>query len=477
MKLRDYQAKLILDSYASFSAGNQGVVCVSPTGSGKMVTLTYMAKRGTSPILILFHVRELAFQCMRTLDAWGCDYRKIISGEDDGNISSNIHVAMMQTFWARRDKLPRDYGRIIIDEGHHAKASTYTNIFDLMPDVKRLAFTATPIRLDGTGLIDNTYFHDIVIGPQPSELLKQGYLAPIRMFTQNPADLDFSRLRITAGDYNQKDLNEMMEQSNHGKIVGDSVRYYKKYCQEDTGLACCTSVRHAELVAEEFSNKGIQAITVSGKTPKRERKRIIEAYGRKEIKILTYAQVFGEGIDLPDACAMFYLRPTKSLSTWKQNCGRVARIPYKEKKAFVFDHVGQSYTTFAGQSMGHPYQDTDWLDVIYRQQESKRDNGAKVPKIYERCDECLSVYPASLPICPECGYNSVSERTKRAELERIEGELKEQREIDAAISKSLDDIYSLKELQAYAKGKGYKSGWAWYQFKRKRGGFKQDKEA
>lgn len=469
MKLRDYQAKLILDCYASFSAGNKGVVCVSPTGSGKMVTLTYMAKRGNSPILILFHVRELAYQCMKTLDAWDCSYRKIISGEDDGDMNSNIHVAMMQTFWSRRELLPRDYSRIIIDEGHHVKAATYTNIFDLMPDVKRLAFTATPIRLDGSGLVDNEYFHDMVIGLQPSELLKKGYLAPIRLFTQNPASLDFSKIRITAGDYNQKDITEMMEQSDHGKIVGNSIKYYNEYCPEKTGLACCTSVRHAELVAQEFSDAGITAVTVSGKTPKQERKRIVSAYERGEIKIITYAQVFGEGVDLPDACAMFYMRPTKSLSVWKQNCGRIARIPYKGKEAFVFDHVGQAYTNFAGKPMGHPYEDTDWLDVIFRQQENKRQTNAKVPKVYERCDSCLSVYPANLKVCPDCGYNSVSERVKRAELERIEGELKEQQEIDAALSKSLEDIHSLKELQAYARGKGYKSGWAWLQFKSKIG--------
>jgi len=417
-------------------------------------------------VLILFHVRELVHQCQGWLENWGCaDYDTIMSGYDMPDQSARIAVATMQTYYRRRKKLSHNYQSIIIDEGHHVKANTYQRIFDMMPDAKRLAFTATPIRLDGLGLVDNEYFHDMIESLTPQDLVDKGYLAPIKLFSQ-PCEVDLSQVRMTAGDYNKKELAEAMESANHGKIMGDAVKYYREYVDGDPALACCASVKHAEMIADLFNKHNIPAVSVSGKTKREDRQRILEQYKVGKIKVMTYCKVFGEGVDLPEATAMFYMQPTASLSNWKQNCGRVSRKPTDDKVAYVFDHVGQAYTTFANEKMGHPYRDIDWKLLIYNQQESKREHPAsKTPKIYDRCDDCLSVFDATLENCPECGYNNKAERAKAAIIDQVRGELKEFQRIDQVVEKGLEKLNTLQEYQDYAKTQGYKPGWAWKKYK------------
>lgn len=464
MRLRPYQEDLCLSIYKGFMAGSNGIIAVAPTGGGKMATLTFMASKSKSKLLILFHVVELCNQCIEWLDRWGAEYNTIISGRERWDPNVKVTVAMMQTYIRRKDSIDHDFERIVIDEGHHAKAATYEDIFDLNKEAKRLAFTATPIRLDGTGLLDYKYFDQMVVGPSAMDLEAQGYLAPIKLFT-HPADLDLTKVRTTAGDYNKKDIASVMEQATQGKMMGDAISYYSRYVPGKPALVCCSSIKQAEIVSESFSNAGIRAVAVSGKT--KDRKEIVKDYTDGKIKVLTYCQVFGEGVDLPDATALFYQQPTKSLTKWRQGCGRVARKPYEDKVAYVFDQVGQAHVNFVGEAMGHPYRNVDWMQMMYDQQQRKAESKrSKTVKVFERCDECMDVYDVRLEKCPECGYNSVEARTKKAELKRIEGELKEFKEIEAVKSKALSELKTLKEMQTYAKIKGYKPGWAWYQFRK-----------
>ena len=84
------------------------------------------------------------------------------------------------------------------------------------------------------------------------------------------------------------------------------------------------------------------------------------------------------------------------------------------------------------------------------------------------CPECFGAFDAyvvddaGVRQCPYCGYEmpvkarSVEE-IKAAQLERIEG----------FVLKYTNprQCRSYEELRAYAKRKGYKPGWAWYQAK------------
>ena len=85
-------------------------------------------------------------------------------------------IGMVQTLSRRLGKLP-DYDFIITDENHHAPCTTYKKIYEFYPKAKRLGVTATPCRLDGTGLIDTN--DSIIVGVGAKWLISNKYLAQV----------------------------------------------------------------------------------------------------------------------------------------------------------------------------------------------------------------------------------------------------------------------------------------------------------
>jgi superfamily II DNA or RNA helicase len=95
------------------------------------------------------------------------------------------------------------------------------------------------------------------------------------------------------------------------------------------------SARH---LADSFNAAGITAAEVDGATPKEERNRLIKQYREGKITVLTNAELFTEGLDLPNVDCVIMMRPTQSLSLFLQFSMR-AMNPREGKTAIIIDHV------------------------------------------------------------------------------------------------------------------------------------------
>ena len=69
---------------------------------------------------------------------------------------------------------------VIIDEAHHALASTYKQLWDFYPSCKFLGVTATPIRTNGEGFQD--LFDKLIATASIKWFIKNNYLSDIRYF-------------------------------------------------------------------------------------------------------------------------------------------------------------------------------------------------------------------------------------------------------------------------------------------------------
>ena len=96
------------------------------------------------------------------------------------------------------------------------------------------------------------------------------------------------------------------------------------------------------------------------------------------------------------------------------------------------------------------------------------------------CDYCFAVVKASEVKngkCPICGKPiKVHEAKTVSDVVLVEATKARQKAIREIVkndllkkvaNKSVNELHSMKELQAYAKLHGYKKGWAWFQAKRK----------
>lgn len=441
IQLRDYQNELIEGIYQSMSKGNTKIMVVSPAGSGKSVTMSEIARRATDKgnrVLFIVHRRELVNQIKGTFAANDVDM-------------DLCHVGMVQTVSNRikRGKEPTP-SIILVDEAHHSMAKTYLNIFESFNDAYVLAFTATPWRMSGRGFTD--IFQDLIVGKTVQWLIDNNRLAPFKYYSVNLMDDDKLKKNST-GDFSDASITLSMEP----QIYGDVIKNYKKFADGQKTIIYTHNVQSSKEVAEKFISNGYAAKQVDGKTPKVEREKAMELFRSGEITILVNAELYGEGVDVPDCECVILLRPTMSLTLFIQQTMRSMRYQ-PNKLATIIDHVG-NYARH-----GLPNTEHNWNVHFKGERKKSKDNDA-IP--IKECPECYSVIESSYSICPACGFEFPQEREETELLIDEDAELEEvDDKIITLTLKEPEECESVEELYQLAKQKGYKPGWAYIQAKR-----------
>lgn len=343
-------------------------------------------------------------------------------------------VKMIQTAVRHADSI-QSPKLIITDENHHCVASSYRKIYDCFSESYCVGVTATPVRLNGSGLGEIN--DKLIVGPSAQELITNNKLSRYDYYA--PAVADLSRLKTRHGDYATDEVECVL---NKPKIYGDVVRYYNRLADGMKAICYCATIAHSKHVAEAFRSNGISAYHLDAKTPQTERESMIQRFRSGDIKILCNVDLISEGFDVPDCGVSILLRPTKSLSLYIQQSMRCMRYQ-PNKRAVIIDHVGNVYR--------HGLPDADRTWTLDPKPSPKKKNTVSV----RQCPECYFTHEPA-PICPKCGHiYSVSQQ-----------EIKEQKEAAlvqiVAAYKSPDQCMNVKELYIYAKIRNYKPGWAWY---------------
>lgn len=410
-ELYPYQQKIVNDVRQSFRDEYVSPIVISPTGSGKTLMFAYIALgaiRKNNRVLILVHRREILQQTLEKLFSLGVQSGQIISGRP--MTRDKIQVAMVGTLIHRLKYFdPKHFDLIITDECHHATAQTWIKIYTHFKNIRRIGFTATPERADGTGLID---IADCMIeGPSISELVKNDYLSyPIIYRPQEEVNNNY---HIKRGDFDRDEQSSVMSRK---KIVGDVIEHYKKYLDHMPTVCFCVSIEHSNLMAEAFRNAGYKAQSVWGNMPDNDRKKYISGLGNGAIEIICSCDVVSEGLDLPVIAGAILLRKTTSLGLYLQQTGRALRKSPGKNNTIILDHAN-NYSIH-----GHVLADRDW-SLDHGKRDHKKD---KAPKITS-CPKCYGVWPGEPKKCPSCGFifadNPNINNQQRKLPKQIEGEL------------------------------------------------------
>jgi superfamily II DNA or RNA helicase len=318
IELRPYQQALISDIRERFKGFDRTVLVQLATGGGKTVTSAYMVKtaaeRGRRCWWVV-HRREIILQASRTF--WSMEIpHSLVMGGSISDREAMVQVGSVQTLARRLGKLPPP-DLIIFDECHHMGASQYQAIFDAYPRAQVVGLTATPWRLDGRGL--GTWFEGMVQGPSVADLMERGALCDYQLYA--PSSADVSAVATQGGDFKRDELAKVMDKPS---IVGDAVAHYRKLANGKRAIAFAVSVEHSKHVAEQFRSAGIPAAHVDGSMDTGARDAIVSDFAAGTIQVLTNADLFGEGFDVPAVEAVILLRPTQSLSLHLQQIGRAS---------------------------------------------------------------------------------------------------------------------------------------------------------
>ena len=105
-------------------------------------------------------------------------------------------------------------------------------------------------------------------------------------------------------------------------------------------LGFCVSVAHAEYMARRLHEAGIPARAVSGRPHDTNASRRSRTCATREVNILFAADLFNEGLDVPDVDTVLFLRPTESATIFLQQLGRGLRRTRDKAVLTVLDFVG-----------------------------------------------------------------------------------------------------------------------------------------
>jgi len=423
--------------------GEKSVLIVSPAGSGKSIVIGDIAKRATDKkgwVLFLVHRKELIEQITETFQESSVDMAR----------TTIMTVTRVKN---RLGSLPTPT-LIITDETHHSLAKTYQEIYDYYPDVPKLGFTATPWRLSGEGF--EKVYSAMVEGPQVQWLIDNHYLADFDYYA--PKLIDSQKLSTSStGDYSSESITKSLER----KAFGDCVKHYQKLAGGKQAILYAHSVEASQRLAAEFNLNGITAAHADAKTPKTEREKIMSDFKTGKITILCNVDLISEGFNVPECGVVILMRPTASLVLYIQQSMRGMRFR-PGKRAIIIDHVGNI------ERFAPPNAERNW-SLTGRPKRKGKQREPELDK-YTTCEVCSCVFLKEDLQCPQCGQEISTEKQSNLEIDR-KSELEK---IDTAhfemttnyvVTKKPEQLTSVAELKAYAKAKGFKPGWVFFQQK------------
>lgn len=429
--LRDYQQQVFIDTYKAFNDGYTSVLVQLPCRSGKSYIIADICNKAKGDVLILAHRIELLKQLSELITSLHI---------------KNVRLASVFTEARNLGKYDKPT-IIIIDEAHLSEASSYKKVVEYY-DTNLIGFSATPTRLDGKPL---SLYKKLICGISTKELIKKGAIAPFDYYAPDIA-LDLSDIGIIAGEYNNKELTDLMCKS---QIYGDVIKYYKKLAGDKQAIAYCVSVKHSKTVCNTFVQNDISAIHIDGGMNKKAREKALDEFKKGKYKILCNCNLISEGITLPNASVGLLLRPTNSLPLYIQQAMRVL-TPDNNKHSIIIDFVANF------QHHGLPDEDRDWsLEGVTKKRRTTNEDGTF---IIRNCPNCFKTFKTANK-CPYCGHTY---EVKGRELKQIqEVELKkitekEKQALEEQKKKMRMEVgkaRSRAELIKIAKQRGYNMQW------------------
>lgn len=273
--------------------------------------------------------------------------------------AAHIVVANIQQFSGARNRwyeaLPSDYfDMILVDEGHHNVADTWTRLFEYFSGAKVVSFTATPMRSDGQVVAGERVYR---FGYARSMIM--GFISQIDALFVKPTTLTFtaegetktlsiaeimemrekdwfSRGVATSEECNRSIVNASVQQLHHVRTLGSP--------RQLIAVAC--SIRHATQVAALYREHGLRVEVLHSQLKDEERSRIEASLRSALTDVVVQVNILGEGYDLPTLSVAAVFRPYRSLSPYVQFVGRILRlsqpdVPYSPANhVYLVSHVG-----------------------------------------------------------------------------------------------------------------------------------------
>lgn len=351
---KPHQTEILERLEAERERGHNRNLVVAATGTGKTFVAAFDYQRlrkragGRASLLFVAHRHEILEQSMTVFRVVLGDpvFGERLGGGELPRAHEHVFANIQSLREERLSELSPDaYDVVIVDEFHHAAASTYDLLLRHLRPKFLVGLTATPDRADGKSVL-GWFDGRIAAELRLWKALDQGLLAPFQYFgVSDGTDLRHLRWTSTGYDvpslrnvYTANDLWILRVLQEVNRKVADPTRM--------RALGFCVDIAHAEFVAQRFNEAGLPSLAVSQRTRDRDRADALARLQAGDIRVVFSVDLFNEGVDVPDVDTVLFLRPTESATVFLQQLGRGLRRRPEKECLTVLDFIGGAHRKF-----------------------------------------------------------------------------------------------------------------------------------
>ena len=439
MELWPHQEKAIHDLRAGFAAGHPRQILQLKTGLGKTMIAAEIARSAVEKghrVAFVAPLVSLIDQTLSTFQKYGLECGVQQGSHWCWRPQAPVQVCSIQTLARRR--LP-DCNFFILDEVH-ILFKAHKDILENYDACPVIGLSATPWR-KALG----KYFTNLVNGPTMEEAIAGGYLVPWIGYA--PSAPDLSKVRMTAGDYNGKDLAKA---SNTKVLVADIVRTWLDLGEGRQTLCFATDIAHSKHIVQQFNERGVNFAHIDAYDDSQACHEVIQRFKRGDIVGISSVGKLTTGFDAPNASCLIMARATKSQMLYHQQIGRGIRAAEGKKDCIILDHAGNLVDERLNQPPPTTLCRGDLVPQVNIRPEPVR----------KKCPQCHYLKPLKVHVCPACGFAP----KKQDSVEVVGGEL-----IHVKGKKIEHDMATKRrwyaELKALCLQYGYNDGWLAHKYR------------
>jgi len=333
---------------------------VAATGTGKTMIAAFDFKQwridfknnnhGNEPkLLFVAHRKEILKQSLMTFRAVLRDqnYGDLMVGGNNPEQLNQLFISI-QSYNSKELSNAVDaqhYNYIVVDEFHHATASSYQVLLGHVKPDSLLGLTATPERADGKDITQ--YFDDHITAEiRLPDAINRKLLCPFHYYGISDS-ADFSALTWSRGGYVPSEISNLLTgDDKRAQLIIEKTAETVLDVMKMRGLGFCVSKKHAEFMCEKFKEANIPSEFLTSDTNSQDRNNVKSRLINKEINFIFVVDIYNEGVDIPEIDTVLFLRPTESLTVFLQQLGRGLRLNDDKDCLTVLDFVGQSHKNF-----------------------------------------------------------------------------------------------------------------------------------
>ena len=332
-----YQSTLLGNVRKGWADGFRKQLVVAPTGAGKTKCFSWQAQEEVNAgrrVLILVDQKELITQTVNQLkETTGID-GQVERAEFHASKMCPVVIATIQTMDSRMTTWPADHFDLVIaDEGDKSISDQWQRVLKYFdPTARVCAYTATPNRTDKRSL--GEYYENIAFEISLLELVNQKYLSPI-CIQMAPLKIDLTKVHMDGGDYDVNELDHAIT-----PYLSSAIEVIKQFALNRKTLVFLPLIRTSEAFVKLCREAGLAAEHIDGKSEDRVEK--LARFKRNEFNILANSLLLTRGYDDPEINCVFFLRPTKSATLFRQGIGRGTRKAHGKDNLLLIDCLWQT---------------------------------------------------------------------------------------------------------------------------------------